>query len=93
MFKIKRLSDGLYARGGSDGVWGPPYNYHFSKRGKVWSTAGALSGHLTMLNAGALHPVYENCVVVEFDENGSPPTETSVADYYAALRERTRRTT
>ncbi len=44
VYKIRRLSDGLYSKGGT--------TPHFSKKGKVWTSLGALNGHLTLVADG-----------------------------------------
>ncbi len=51
-YKIKRLSDGLYSKGGGDPAW--------NKTGKLWKKRGHLSTHLFYVNSR----LYEDCVVV-----------------------------
>lgn len=66
MYKIQRLSDGLYSTGGSKPGW--------TKQGKVWTRLNHITAHLTLVrdcNAA----VYANCCVLVFDatpENTHP---------------------
>lgn len=76
VYKIRRDSDGLFSTGGT-----VP---NFTKKGKVWTSMGALKGHLTLVSDGGryipreqrakvrqqrLQTVYAGCVVVTYVVN------------------------
>ena len=69
MYKIRRLSDGLFSKGGN-----PPV---FSNQGKMWSSKRALSSHFALLvdGPGPVTRAYQGCEVVEFSvsEVGTSP--------------------
>lgn len=61
-FRVKRLSDNLYSKGGSTPI--------FSKAGKTWNSKGAFSNHLAQLintyysdNYIKILNVYDGCVL------------------------------
>lgn len=58
IYKIKRLSDGLYSSGGC--------YVKFSKRGKVWTSIGGLKNHLNMFRDYGKKK-YEDCVLVTIE--------------------------
>lgn len=62
IFKIKRLSDGLYSTGGM--------RPDFTKLGKIWKTEGHLKSHLNQFQpkvAERHKHVYDDCVVVTLE--------------------------
>lgn len=66
-YKIQRKSDGLYSTGGS--------SPGFTRRGKTWSSIGALKGHLGLFiySRGAREhniksPYSEDCVIVTYQQ-------------------------
>lgn len=62
-YKIRRLSDGLYSRGGNPPTW--------SKAGKSWNGAGPLKQHLNqylkLLGRTGGDNAYEGCVLEAYE--------------------------
>lgn len=78
IYKIKRISDGLYSTGGQ---WPT-----FTKTGKNWTGLGPLKNHLHIVESWYdSHPnsvnVYTDCVVEVFDL--LLPTEISLESFKA----------
>jgi hypothetical protein len=66
VYKIKRLTDGLFSKGGA-------YEPYFTRTGKVWNTLGGLKLHLQQFLDGpnfSLRPknLYHDCIVVMYDD-------------------------
>jgi len=58
IYKIKRLSDGLYSSGGQ-------YPF-FNKNGKAWTNIGFLKNYLNLFkNYGRM--VYKDCVLIKIE--------------------------
>ena len=58
IYKIKRLSDGLYSTGGT--------RFAFNKKGKVWTSIGGLKNHLNMFGDYGKKK-YEGCVLITIE--------------------------
>lgn len=59
VYKIQRMSDGLYSTGGS--------YPRFSKKGKIWKQRGHVSSHLTLFSESEKKKIYGDCKVVGFE--------------------------
>ena len=60
LFRIKRLSDGLFSDGGVDPT--------FSKNGKYWKQESHLTNHLRqVMYYDKILRAYDDCVVVRYD--------------------------
>jgi hypothetical protein len=58
IYKIKRISDGLYSTGGQ-------YS-HFNKNGKSWTNIGFVKNHLNLFKDYG-RTKYEDCVLVTIE--------------------------
>ncbi|MNK33301.1 hypothetical protein D3C87_517810 [compost metagenome] len=56
---IRQKKTGLFSNGGSS-----PY---FTNRGKMWTHAGALNSHLSLLNESRIKSAYKDCEIVSFE--------------------------
>lgn len=57
IYKIKRRRDGLFSTGGSSPT--------FTKKGKVWTSRGAVTSHLNLVNN--IWYWYRDCDLVEYE--------------------------
>ncbi len=58
IFRIKRMTDGKYSKGGG--------NPKFSKFGKIWTSEGYLKSHLTLVKECGHLNEYDNCQVFKY---------------------------
>ena len=88
MYKVKRIKDGLFSKGGQ--------NPYFTKTGKVWTTLQGLKLHLNQFlrkrNDGAYvlsYFPYSDCRVIEYNDQTGGITEDAfdVIDYLTSKAE------
>lgn len=70
MFKIRRLSDGMYSEGGDRPT--------FSKNGKMWRSKQALHCHLM---PGVIGKHYKDCVLEEIEVIFGVPKSIDLSTY------------
>jgi hypothetical protein len=91
-YMIQRHSDGLFSAGGAS-------TPHFTPNGKVWTSLGALHGHLAQYKHSHAWPrpptseilyqvpeAYQDCSVVEVEITTSNPV--TILDYMGQLNEK-----
>ena len=76
VYRIRRMSDGLFSTGGQ---W-PGFN----KNGKIWKMKGHLTSHLNQIHS-AKEGVYDNCELVTYELTETEISAQSLQDY---IRER-----
>ncbi len=76
VFKIKRMSDGLFSTGG-----GFPT---FTKRGKVWRMRGHVTSHLNQVRKN----VYDGCHIIEYEMTPYVVDSIPVSEYIVQIAER-----
>lgn len=76
IYKIKDKITGLYSMGGTI-----PY---FNKRGKTWSSRGAVSNHIRL----ARYPNKENIQIIEIQVEHVPVNEYDYVDWVNDLNEK-----
>jgi hypothetical protein len=81
-YKIRRKSDGFFSEGGQGG-WKGAY-IKFSKKGKTWTTRGAVSNHFAQFNATKDIPTYKDCEIVVYEVNPIEVMSYPVSDWALA---------